>query len=226
MLEYIVGKHGIGGIAEARCHTQQQAAGRSCQLPAHDTADQRAAQQRQQQRCHLAPRDRRFPQYRTHQHHKGRGEVQQNACHRQRALRLTLEIHQTQAENTDKTAAEKPRQMAQLNAEHAAARDGKYRRQQKQRAEIADAHPLEHGHIQFAQRAVEKADQAPAHRAKDNIQIGKVLFHRFLSISLHMVFIIQPTDRVGVNILPNTSEILIITHHVVIVGDLPKLFAG
>ena len=129
--------------------------GRRRQLTAHQSADQTAAGQRQHQRRNFAAGDGCFPQRGAHQHHEGGCQIQKDPRHRQRALRLALEIDKAQAQYADNAAAHEERQVPHLHTEHAAPCQGEHHRQHRQRAEVADGDALEHAHAQFAERAVE-----------------------------------------------------------------------
>ena len=184
MGQAIVGEDGIGGVAEARAHAQQQSHGGHRDVAAHDAADQRASREGQGQRQQLPLRQGRLPQQGAHQHHEGRGQVQQDARHRQGAAHLAVEVGDGQAQHADQARRQEDGQMLQLDAEHLPVEQGEHHRQQHEADEVADEHAVPDGYTRFAQHAVKKADKAPAGRAQDDVEIGDGLFHDSFLVSV------------------------------------------
>ena len=186
MSKTVVSENGVGGVAEACPHAQQQSHGGHRGIAAHDAADQRAAQKGQRQCQQLAFGQRRFPQQGAHQHHEGGGQIQQNTGHRQRAAHLAVEVGDGEAQHADQARRQKDGQVLEPDAEHLTVEQGEHRRQQHKADEVADEHTVPHGHARLAQHTVEQADKAPAGGAEDDIQITDGFFHRVMSL-----FVIQ-----------------------------------
>ena len=88
--------------------------------------------------------------------------------------------------------------MLQLDTEHLPVEQAEHHRQNQQRAEVADEHPVAQRRARLGQQAVGKPDEAPAHSAEDHIDVGEVLFHRFVRGSfgfLHSSDQIRPALR-------------------------------
>ena len=73
--------------------------------------------------------------------------------------------------------------MLQPDAEHLPVEQGEHHRQQHKADEVADEHAAPDGHARLAQHAVKQADEAPAGRAQNDVQIGDGLFHGSFLVS-------------------------------------------
>ena len=179
----IVGEDGIGGVAEARAYAQQQAYGGHGGVAAHDAADQRTAREGQRQRQQLPLCQGRLPQQGAHQHHEGWGQIQQDTRHRQGAVHLAVEVGDGQTQHADQARCQKDGQMLQPDTEHLPVEQGEHHRQQHKADEVTDEHAAPDGHARLAQHAVKQADEAPAGRAQNDVQIGDGLFHGLFLVS-------------------------------------------